>query len=150
MNPDPDTWRKRILKVWASPVYRHNRAHLFFVDPWDQSKIISPELRNTLSFQRVFMLMHVRRFWNVPWRRNAATSRKKTFFILVLFCVRFPTGSYRALQLSTVRAMQRQWNRMSSSKIYSVGRREGREKQLKRTNRRTKGGCERGLALPAD
>ena len=84
------------------------------------------------------MLIHVQSFWNVHCRRNAATSRKKTFFHFgfVLFC----SVSYRFVQgiSTTVRAMPRQWNGMRSSSQICLVRKKRREGKTRKKEKKKK------------
>lgn len=142
MNRDPDTWCKGILKLLAT-VYQNNRAYLFFVNPWDQSKIIPPRFEIHCHFNAFLCWCMFGAFETYLEDEMLQQAGRKLFFILVLF---FPV-SYRFIQgtSTTVRAMPRQWNgTRSSSQIYLV-RKEGREgktrkQKNKKTNRLTKGG----------
>ena len=142
MNPDPYTWCKGILKLSACPVYRNNRAHLFFVDPWDQNTIIPPRFEIHCHFNAFLCWYMFGAFETYLEEEMLPQARRKLFSFWFCLC----PVSYRFVQgiSTTVRAMPRQWNGIrSSSQIYLVRRkrREGKtRKKEKETNRRTKGG----------
>ena len=150
MNTDPYTWWKGILKLSASPVYPNNRAHLFFVVPRDQSKIIPPRFEIHCHFNAFLCWCMFGAFEAYLEDEMLPQAGRKLFFILVLFC----PVSYRYVQgtSTTVRAMPRQWNgTRSSSQIYLVRkkRREGKTRKKKGIEGQ-KEEVVHGLALPAD